>query len=106
MAKTPTMPTQMRLSEAIKQLREELRTAARERENAQDIIFTADKIELELGVTFGLEAEAGVGFKLLAFLDVSAKGKASEQSAHKIKFTFDITDADGKKVKVKGTKPE
>ena len=40
MGKTPTTPSQMRLNEAIKQLREELRTAVRDRESAQDIVFT------------------------------------------------------------------
>jgi len=84
MGKTPTTPSQMRLNEAIKQLREELRTAGRDRESAQDIVFTVDKVELELGVTFGLEAEAGVGFKLLARRVGQGQGIGAERAQDQV----------------------
>jgi hypothetical protein len=87
------------LSEAIAQLRDELRKAVLERDD-QDIIFTPKGIELELGVTLETEAKAGGGFKLLALVDLSAEAKASRSSAHKVKLILDVTDRDLKPLKV------
>lgn len=57
------------LSEAIHQLRDELRQAILEAQD-QDVIFVPQEIELELGVTLEAEAKAGGGFKLLTFVDL------------------------------------
>ena len=87
------------LSEAIAQLRDELRKAVLERDD-QDIAFTPKGIELELGVTLETEAKAGGGFKLLALVDLSAEAKASRSSAHKVKLILDVTDRDLQPLKV------
>jgi hypothetical protein len=90
---------QITLADAIKQLRDDLREAVLEGQG-QDIVFTPRGVELELAITFGTELKAGGGFKLLAFLDLSAEAKSSDSSQHKIKLTLDIADKDGKPLKV------
>src|SRR4051794_28856296 len=90
---------QVPLSEAIAQLRHELRIAVQEGHD-KDIRFVPKSIELELEVTFGIEAKAGGGFKLLALLDMSAEAKASRSSAHKLKLVLDVTDRDLKPLTV------
>jgi hypothetical protein len=90
------------LSEAIAQLRDELRKAVLERKD-EGIIFVPRQIELELGVTLETEAKAGGGFKLLVLVDVSAEAKATRSSAHKVKLILDVTDAELKPIKVLST---
>lgn len=91
---------QIPISDAIQQLRDELREAILEGKD-RDIVFTPNGIELELGVSFSAEAKAGGGFKLLAFLDLSAEAKASRESQHKIKLSLTVADKDGKPIKVR-----
>ena len=67
--------TQDPASEAIQQLRDELREAIIEGAD-KDIVFTPNSIDIELGVSFSAEAKASGGFKLLAFLDVSGEATA------------------------------
>jgi hypothetical protein len=93
------MAQRIQLSEAISELREELRAAV-EKGKHQDIVFTATNVELELSVTFGIEAKVGGGFKLLTFLDLSAETKASDQQAHKVKLQFTVSDRQGKPIEV------
>lgn len=94
------------LSDAIAQLRDELRKVVLERKDAvlerkdEGIIFVPKQIELELGVTLETEAKTGGGFKLLALVDLSAGAKASRSSAHKVKLTLEVTDGDMKPIKV------
>ena len=90
---------QVPLTAAIGQLREDLRQAVLERGDS-DIIFVPKSIELELSVTFDTEAKVGGGFKLLAFLDLSAEAKASRSSGHTLRLTLDVTDRDLKPLKV------
>ena len=90
---------QVSLAEAIQQLREQLREAILEGKD-QEIVFTPNEIDLELGVTFGTETKVGGGFKLLAFLDLSAEAKAKGESQHKIKLSFSVADKDGEPVKI------
>jgi Trypsin-co-occurring domain 2 len=87
------------LSEAIQQLRDELREAMLEGVG-QQIVFTPENIELELGVSFGTEEKAGGGVKLLAFLDLSLEGKAKQESQHKIKLSLRVANAKGQPLKV------
>jgi hypothetical protein len=89
------------IAEAIQQLRDELREAIVDAE--EQIIFTPENIEVELGVTFGTEEKAGGGFKLLAFLDVSVEGKAKQESQHKIKLSLKVADSKGRPLKVLST---
>ncbi len=92
------------LSDAIAQLRDELRKAVADAgRTEQNIIFTPKEIELELGVTFEAEAKTGGGFKLLALVDLSAEAKASRSSAHTVKLKLDVTDRAGKPIKVVST---
>jgi Trypsin-co-occurring domain 2 len=91
---------QIPLVDAIQQLRDQLREAVLEGQD-QDIIFTPTGIDIELGVNFSVEAKAGGGFKLLAFLDLSAEAKASRESQHKIKLSLSVADKDGNPLKVR-----
>jgi Trypsin-co-occurring domain 2 len=91
---------QIPLSDAIQRLRDELRQAILEGQD-QDIVFTPNGIDLELAVNFSAEAKAGGGFKLLAFLDLSAEGKAGRESQHKIKLSLSVADKNGQPIKVR-----
>jgi Trypsin-co-occurring domain 2 len=91
---------QIPISDAIQQLRDQLREAILEG-NDQDIVFTPSGIDVELGITFSTEAKTGGGFKLIALLDFSAEAKASRESQHKIKLSLLVADRDGKPLKVR-----
>jgi hypothetical protein len=91
---------QIPISEAIQQLRSDLREAILEGKD-QDIVFTPNGIEIELGVNFATEAKAGGGFKLFAVLDLSAEGKVSRESQHKVKLSLSVADRSGNPLKVR-----
>jgi hypothetical protein len=91
---------QIPLSDAIQQLRDELRKAILEGKD-QDIIFTPNGIDIELGVSFSAEAKAGGGFKVLALLDLSADAQMNRESQHKIKLSLSVADKDGRPLKVR-----
>lgn len=91
---------QIPITDAIQQLRDDLRDAILEGSD-KDIVFTPNGIELELGITFGTEAKAGGGFKLLTFLDLSAEAKASRESQHKIKLSLSVADKNGQPIRVR-----
>jgi hypothetical protein len=90
------------LSEAIDQLRHDLRGAILEGGD-KDIVFVPKEIELELVITFATEVKAGGGFKLLAFLDLSTEAKASDSHQHRIKLKLEVSDKDGNSLKVRAT---
>src|SRR5271166_2873506 len=92
--------TQIPLSDAIQQLRDELRVAILEGKD-QDILFTPNAIDIELGVSFSAEAKASGGFKLLAFLDISGEATAGRKSQHKIKVSLSVADKNGQPIKVR-----
>jgi len=92
--------TQIPLSDAIQQLRDELRQAILEGKD-QDILFTPNSIDIVLGVSFSAEAKASGGFKLLTFLDVSGEATAGRKSQHKIKLSLSVADKDGQPIKVR-----
>jgi Trypsin-co-occurring domain 2 len=91
---------QIPLSDAIRQLRDELREAILEGKD-KDIVFSPNGIDIELAVNFTAEAKVGGGVKVFAFLDLSAEGKASRESQHKIKLSLSVADKDGKPIKVR-----
>jgi len=91
---------QIKLTDAIAQLRNDLREAVIEG-NDQEIVFTPRGIELEFAITFGTEVSAKGGFKLLAFLDLSGEAKATNSNQHRIKLTLDVADKEGNPVKVR-----
>ena len=88
------------LTDAIQQLRDELREAILEGNN-QQIVFTPNNIDIELSISFSTEEKVGGGFKLLAFLDLSLEGKASQESQHKIKLSLSVADRNGQPIKVR-----
>jgi Trypsin-co-occurring domain 2 len=73
---------QIPLSDAIQQLRDELRKAILEGED-QDIIFTPNGIDIELGISFATEA------------------KVNRESEHKIKLSLSVADKNGQPLKVR-----
>ena len=89
----------IQLADAIKQLREELREAVVEGQD-QELRFIVQTIDLELAVSFDVEAKAGGGFKLLSFLDIAAEGKSKYDSQHKVKLSLVATDKDGRPIQV------
>ncbi|RKF35852.1 trypco2 family protein [Paraburkholderia fungorum] len=91
---------QIPISEAIQQLRDELRQAILEGEG-QDIVFTPNGVEIELAVKFTVEAKAGGSFKLLALLDMSTEAKASRERQHSIKLSLSVADRDGQPIKIR-----
>jgi hypothetical protein len=94
---------QIPLTDAIQQLRDELREAILEGKD-KDIVFTPNGIDIELGVSFSAEAKAGGGVKLFAFLDVSTEAKANRESQHKIKLSLSVADKNGQPIKVRSDK--
>lgn len=96
---------QIPISDALQQLRDELRKAILEGEN-QDIIFTPKSIDVELGVSFSAEAKAGGGLKILAVIDISAGASATRESQHKVKLSLDVVDKNGQPLKIRSeTRP-
>src|SRR4051812_37783076 len=80
----------MRLADAIAELRAEISRARQEGEG-KDVRFAAKAIEVELSVNFGWTAEGTAGVsKWIPFVDLSAKGGGSEKSLHKVKLTLEI----------------
>lgn len=89
------------LSDAIAQLRDELRQAVLEGDD-QDIVFVPTEIELELSVTLEAETKAGGGFKW--FVDVSGETSASRSNAHRVTLKLQAADKDGRQLKVSSTR--
>ena len=83
------MQARVGIAEAIRHLRAELEAAQAEG-SGRSLRFAMEKIELQLSIDFTKGAEAGGGFKLFSFVDVSAKGKAEEKSGHTLKLTMSI----------------
>jgi hypothetical protein len=91
---------QIPIADAIQQLRDQLREAILEGRD-KDIVFTPNGIDVELSVAFKAEATAKGGFKLLAFLDLSAEAQASRESLHKIKLSLAVADKNGQPLKMR-----
>jgi Trypsin-co-occurring domain 2 len=88
------------LADAIAQLRDQLREAILEGDG-KDIVFTPNGVDLELSVAFKAETTVKGGFRLLAFLDLSAEAKAGRESLHKIKLSLSVADKNGKPLKIR-----
>jgi Trypsin-co-occurring domain 2 len=91
---------QIPLSDAIQQLRDELREAILEGKD-KDIVFTPNGIDIELAINFKAEAKGEGKVKLLALLDLSTGATASRESQHKIKLSLSVADKDGNPLKVR-----
>jgi hypothetical protein len=90
------------ITDAIQQLREELRKAILEGKG-QEIVFTPNEIEVELSVSFKAEKEGHGGIKVFAFLDLSASAQAGRESLHKIKLSFSVADSSGNPLKMRSS---
>lgn len=93
----------VQLSEALAQMKDELRQAILD--TSKDIIFVPKDVELELMVSFDVEAKAGGGVKLLTFLTATGEVSQTQSDQHKLTLKFDITDASGKPLLVRDTDP-
>lgn len=99
------MEAQATVAQAIRELRAQLEEAATESQGS-GIRFVPKSVEIELGIVFNVEAEAGGGFKLLSLVDISGKAKAADQSTHKMKLTLEPVGRDGKPVLVRDSERE
>jgi|HubBroStandDraft_6_1064221.scaffolds.fasta_scaffold1292096_2 hypothetical protein len=88
-------PNKVTLAEAIHELRKQILTAVSEGAD-QPIRFMPETVEIELGISFDVEAEAGGGFKLFSLVDLSGKTKVADQSTHKVKMVLKPVGRDGK----------
>jgi hypothetical protein len=82
------MEARVTVAQAIHELRAQLVEAAAEGEGAA-IHFVPKSVEVELGITFDVETEAGGGFKLFSLIELSGKAKAGNESTHKVKLTLE-----------------
>jgi hypothetical protein len=82
------------VADAIRELRAQLLAATKEGAD-QPIRFMPKTVEVELGIVFSLEAEAGAGFKLWSLIDLSGKGKIGDETTHKVKLVLEPVDRDG-----------
>jgi hypothetical protein len=98
------MTARITLSEAIRELRLQLIQAASEAEGTP-IRFAPKSIDVELGITFDVEAEASGGFKVFSLIDLSGKAKTGTESTHRVKLTLEPIGRDGKPVLVRDTMP-
>jgi hypothetical protein len=99
------MDAKVTLAEAIRELRAQLLEAAAGGEGSS-LRFVAKSAELELGITFDVEAEAGGGFKLLSLIDLSGKAKRQDESTHKVKLTLEPVGPNGKPILIRDTERE
>lgn len=86
--------TNVTLVEAIRELRAQILQVTKEGEG-EPIRFVPDTVEVELGVIFDIQAEAGGGFKLLSLIDLSGKAKVGDQNTHKVKLILKPVGPDG-----------
>ncbi len=98
------MEGKVTLAQAIRELRAQLVEAATEGEGSA-IRFVPKSVDVELGIVFKVEAEAGGGVKLFSLVDISGKGKAADESTHKVKLTLGPVGRDGKPLLVRDTEP-
>jgi hypothetical protein len=96
------MEARVTLAQAIREVRAQLVEAAAEGQGAA-IRFIPKSVEVELGITFDVEVEAGGGFKLFSLVDFSGKVKRGDESTHKVKLTLDPVGRDSKPVLVGDT---
>jgi NTP-dependent ternary system trypsin peptidase co-occuring protein len=98
------MDARVTIAQAVRELRAQLAEAAAEGEGTE-VRFVPTSVEVELGITFDVEAEAGGGFKLFSLIDLSGKAKTGNESTHKVKLTLEPVGRDGKPYLVRDTAP-
>ena len=88
----------IRLSDAIENLREELKLA-HEKGKSQDLQFCVESVEIELEVV--AEDEVGASGKINWWvLSGAVDSKMKDASKHKLKLTLQVVDASGKPLRV------
>ena len=98
------MEARVTIAQAIRELRAQLVESATEGEGTA-IRFVPKSVEVELGISFDVEAEAGGGFKLFSLIDLSGKAKTGNESTHRVKLTLEPISPGGKPVLVGDTAP-
>src|ERR1700730_11473817 len=98
------MADNVTVADAIIELRAQLEDAQREG-IGKDVRFLARSVEVELAIVFKSEIEGGGGIKAW-FLDVSGKGKAADETTHKVKLVLEPVGRDGKPTLVSDTEHE
>ena len=93
------MEARITLAQAIRELRAQLVEAAAEGEGTA-IRFIPKSVEVELGITFDVQVEAGGGFKLFSLIDLSGKAKTGNENTHKVKLSLEPIGRDGKPIKI------
>lgn len=93
------MAGQISLVQAIRELRTQLEQAAKEGKDAS-FRFVPKTVEVELGISFTIEGEAGCGVKIFSLVDLSGKTKGSDASTHRIKLTLEPVDPGGKPINI------
>jgi hypothetical protein len=88
------MTRDVKLADAVKQLREQLEEAQRAG-SGQNIRFLAKSVEVELNVVFKSEVEGGAGLKAW-FLEASAKTRGAEETTHRLRLVLEPVGLDGK----------
>jgi hypothetical protein len=99
------MEARVTLAQAIRELRSQLEEAATEGEGTA-IRFVPNSVEVELGITFSVEAEASGGFKVLSLINLSGKAKTGDESTHNVKLMLAPIRADGKPVLIRDSERE
>jgi hypothetical protein len=99
------MEARVTLAQAIRELRAQIVEATTEGEGAA-IRFVPKSVEVELGIIFDVEAEAGGGFKLFSLVDLSGNAKTGNESTHKVTLTLEPIGRDGKPVLIRDSERE
>ena len=88
------MGGEISLVDAIRELRSQLEQAAKEGKRS-DLRFIPKTVEVELGISFTVERETGVGVKIFSLVDLSGKAKGSDANTHRVKLTLEPIGPDG-----------
>jgi hypothetical protein len=99
------MEAQVTIAQAIRELRAQLAEAAMEGKGTA-ISFVPRTVEVELGITFNVEAEVGGSFKLLSLVTLSGKARMADESIHKVKLTLEPVSRDGEPVVIRDSSRE
>jgi hypothetical protein len=91
-----TIPTQVKLSDAIEQVRVELERAIVAGTDSQ-VAFRAGPVELEFQVAFEATGSADAGVRVWV-LSAGAKAQATRSTTHRLKVTLTPADRQGKDI--------
>lgn len=81
------MPEDVRIAEAIRELREQLEQAQAESAGS-GLRFRAKSVEIEMSVVFKTDVQGSAGLKAWV-LDLSAKAGTAHEASHKVKLVLE-----------------